>query len=143
MTDTISQVFDLPRQLDDRVRVSRPVRAMFHVASREEVNRWLLGKSGEAMTDQDLVLKYVVEVRDLSHDMNPACPLRTSRATSGLRQCSPPSSSATSKGEDQLHEPEGIGRSAWMLRDGSERFNSQNARCPRVHMALRRPGRQY
>lgn len=71
MTDTISQVFDLPRQLDDRVRVSRPVRAVFHVASREEVNRWLLGKSGEAMTDQDLVLKYVVEVRDLSHDDEP------------------------------------------------------------------------
>ena len=71
MTDTISQVFDLPRQLDDRVRVSRPVRAVFHVASREEVNRWLLGKSGEAMTDQDLVLKYVVEVRDLSLDDEP------------------------------------------------------------------------
>ena len=71
MTDTISQVFDLPRQLEDRVRVSRPVRAVFHVASREEVNRWLLGKSGEAMTDQDLVLKYVVEVRDLSHDDEP------------------------------------------------------------------------
>lgn len=71
MTDTISQVFELPRQLDDQVRISRPVRAVFRVASREEVNRWLLGKSGEAMTDQDLVLKYVVEIRDLSHDDEP------------------------------------------------------------------------
>jgi hypothetical protein len=71
MTETISQVFELPRQLDDQVRISRPVRAVFRVASREEVNRWLLGKSGEAMTDQDLVLKYVVEVRDLSYDDEP------------------------------------------------------------------------
>lgn len=67
----ISRQFGLAVQTGDTGRVKRPVQAAFRPAYRREVENWLLAPGESVKTDKELVLHYLVELRDLSYDDQP------------------------------------------------------------------------
>jgi hypothetical protein len=50
---------------------------LFRLASREEVDSWLLKKGRSFRTDRDLVLRYSLELRDLRHEDEPPMCLKS------------------------------------------------------------------
>jgi hypothetical protein len=67
----LTREFDLAIQTGDTGRVKRPVRAVFRAAYRNEVDTWLLTPGERARTDKDLMLQYLLELRDLSYEDEP------------------------------------------------------------------------
>lgn len=61
--DAVSCRFNLHFQTGEEYRAAYPVSALFRLASRPEVNRWLLEGSPSFRTDRDLVLRYTIDLR--------------------------------------------------------------------------------
>ncbi|MDP9996318.1 hypothetical protein J2W28_006696 [Variovorax boronicumulans] len=61
--DTVPCRFNLHFQTGEKYRAAFPVSALFRVASRSEVNHWLLESSPSFRTDRDLVLRYTIDLR--------------------------------------------------------------------------------
>lgn len=65
---TFSCRFELAIQTEPLERRYRPVRGVFRAASRGEVERWLMEEGGNGKPDKELVLRYVLELHDVSQE---------------------------------------------------------------------------